>query len=629
MSRSNNPPERGPSLIHPCPLHAGAGLLAEHASWRMHLAMRGREFPDTAALQRFIDANQRGVFDDLPDDAEPADRAQDLFYRASACDSWIESSLYLEEAEACDPTNVDVKMANALRQGDLRERVRRLEALAADSEKHLREVLEDIDEVKGDAWGLLEARPALRARAALVHAFVATGRVDAAIEACRSLLAFDPGDRQGARHVLVSLLVEVGDWDEARACLKDWKDDPSSFFSWARVLLAQQTGGHAEALLEQAQACNPYALAALLHPEAFDAESPGAYEIGTEGEAEILAELQWRAWHLRPEALSWLRGHGEPESVPAELRTPTWAAIVEGDEEQLRDGLVAFLDPTDEDVFRRLVAYVEEGPIEEEWHVSENALQLLERLGLASRAVPQLVAYLERVARLLDAPESAVLPCLKAAGEAAVAPLLAAHDRAANERERDHLLSGLVATKVRDDEIYRRLVAFLDEDLFVGTGLLIDYGDPRAIPLFSVRLDAADPALESTPPSTVADLIDAILELGGALTEAQKERFASFLESRARNETPEGRRERLRGLRAALQDMDVEEDERQGAISPFANEFPAGGWDLPPSSGPWGEPGGRALERRDLPGRNEPCWCGSGKKYKRCHWAEDEAGRRH
>ena len=24
-----------------------------------------------------------------------------------------------------------------------------------------------------------------------------------------------------------------------------------------------------------------------------------------------------------------------------------------------------------------------------------------------------------------------------------------------------------------------------------------------------------------------------------------------------------------------------------------------------------------------LPGRNEPCWCGSGKKYKKCHEPED------
>ncbi len=25
-----------------------------------------------------------------------------------------------------------------------------------------------------------------------------------------------------------------------------------------------------------------------------------------------------------------------------------------------------------------------------------------------------------------------------------------------------------------------------------------------------------------------------------------------------------------------------------------------------------------------LPGRNEPCWCGSGKKYKKCHQPEDQ-----
>lgn len=28
----------------------------------------------------------------------------------------------------------------------------------------------------------------------------------------------------------------------------------------------------------------------------------------------------------------------------------------------------------------------------------------------------------------------------------------------------------------------------------------------------------------------------------------------------------------------------------------------------------------------DIPelGRNEPCWCGSGKKYKRCHMPDDQ-----
>lgn len=26
----------------------------------------------------------------------------------------------------------------------------------------------------------------------------------------------------------------------------------------------------------------------------------------------------------------------------------------------------------------------------------------------------------------------------------------------------------------------------------------------------------------------------------------------------------------------------------------------------------------------DKPGRNESCWCGSGKKYKKCHLPEDQ-----
>ena len=28
--------------------------------------------------------------------------------------------------------------------------------------------------------------------------------------------------------------------------------------------------------------------------------------------------------------------------------------------------------------------------------------------------------------------------------------------------------------------------------------------------------------------------------------------------------------------------------------------------------------------QREKVGRNDPCWCGSGKKYKKCHLVEDE-----
>lgn len=31
------------------------------------------------------------------------------------------------------------------------------------------------------------------------------------------------------------------------------------------------------------------------------------------------------------------------------------------------------------------------------------------------------------------------------------------------------------------------------------------------------------------------------------------------------------------------------------------------------------------IRKEKKPGRNEPCWCGSGTKYKKCHLNQDEA----
>ncbi len=31
------------------------------------------------------------------------------------------------------------------------------------------------------------------------------------------------------------------------------------------------------------------------------------------------------------------------------------------------------------------------------------------------------------------------------------------------------------------------------------------------------------------------------------------------------------------------------------------------------------------VRRTERPGRNEPCWCGSGNKYKKCHLRSDES----
>jgi preprotein translocase subunit SecA len=53
----------------------------------------------------------------------------------------------------------------------------------------------------------------------------------------------------------------------------------------------------------------------------------------------------------------------------------------------------------------------------------------------------------------------------------------------------------------------------------------------------------------------------------------------------------------------------------------------AGGAGPAATPGPPRAPASQATVKRDRPklGRNDPCYCGSGKKYKNCHYREDQA----
>ena len=388
------------------------------------------------------------------------------------------------------------------------------------------------------------------------------------------------------------------------------------------------SGSGADRLLERAMDANPFVAGGLLTPEFSPAVPPDSYAEGDEDEADVIVDLQWRAWHRRPDALDWLHHRLEGGARPPD--EPVWERILQSDTEGLREGLSAFLDPCDEAVTSRLIAFVEEATLDGDEHIADNAILLLGLLGLAARAVPEVVTFIQRHLISGDIHSTHVDLFCAAAGSDAVEPLLAAHDSEPLVEDRLALLEALVWTRVRTPAIYDRLLAYFGERPMEGAALLASYGDDRALPHLSKSLDASDPEPRSGTP--VADLIDAIHDLGGGLTPSQEERFAFFVEARNRQQTPSGRRDLARQVMEAVRKI-REEDEASFEEDALFEEdrWPPEFGAAPPSAYPYSLPlqddGATIQARGDRPGRNEPCWCGSGKKYKRCHLAADETGR--
>ncbi|MCX5732563.1 MAG: SEC-C domain-containing protein [Deltaproteobacteria bacterium] len=195
-----------------------------------------------------------------------------------------------------------------------------------------------------------------------------------------------------------------------------------------------------------------------------------------------------------------------------------------------------------------------------------------------SEAVEPLVALLESVESEAYLYSAAIF-ALGDIGAAAVEPLLAAWPRADDDAA-DAIADALVQTGVKDDRILELLLGTLDRSHALGSTLLGQYGDRRARPALSRAVDGIE--VDPTSPIrniTVYDLEDSIHLLGGALTQAQSEKV-----SRAR-ELSDTLRRVLGG---------------RGVLEP--------------------------ARRQERPGRNAPCWCGSGKKYKRCHLDAGDQG---
>lgn len=215
------------------------------------------------------------------------------------------------------------------------------------------------------------------------------------------------------------------------------------------------------------------------------------------------------------------------------------------------------------------------------------AAHLAHALRLAD-AIPVLARCVERLGDRHPLGTAAI-SALSRLGPSGTEALLSAFDRCRTSEVRAALAQALAWTPGEDARVRAALVRLLDEDPALAARLLAMRGEWAAVPELSkaVTRIAGDPD-DDCPACTseqLRALAVAIRALGGALSDEQWRGYDDVL---ARRDASFALAEHA--LEDALED---------------AMEAVARG------AGPAARPA--------RPGRNDPCPCGSGKKYKKCH----------
>jgi hypothetical protein len=201
----------------------------------------------------------------------------------------------------------------------------------------------------------------------------------------------------------------------------------------------------------------------------------------------------------------------------------------------------------------------------------------------ATAAVPVLLEVLEDSA-YDNVIYSNCIYALKAIGAAVLEPSLAAITEDASDDFSAALGEVLCALGVHDERILVVLLAGLKREPELFAGHLARYGDPRAVPALVAAFDSLVPDANAEgmyANQASVEVVYAIDTLGGTLTATQRAHHDRLMAPRER------------GIGRVRQTLETST----------------------------GLPGESDTVRRSETklGRNEPCWCGSGKKYKKCH----------
>lgn len=167
-----------------------------------------------------------------------------------------------------------------------------------------------LQQYRGRLWEIAEARPFLRAKAAVAEALEKAGKSTDAILHLEAVLAMDPADHLEVRLPLARCYLAAGKLQPLEALLKTEEDSP--FLAWATVLarLKAQNEKAARKALEHARKVAPLVEEFLTGRQKLPRKPKSAPEPGTPEAAAATLKQFGELWSNDREALYWLFKQG-------------------------------------------------------------------------------------------------------------------------------------------------------------------------------------------------------------------------------------------------------------------------------------------------------------------------------
>ncbi len=283
----------------------------ERTMRELHQALESQNFASKDDMHAFINEFNAGGGSPLPTAGRArsaSEKAQELAYDAMEADDPNAAVKLAMRAVELDRRCVDALIILAHAGSDSQdELIENLAKTVLTGEEALGEGF--FEENAGHFWGILEARPYMRARQELADLLRDAGRTEEAISQYEAMLELNPNDNQGVRDLLLACYLTRGDLDGARRLFDQYEDDPSATFQWSRVLERHLAGDEAKAvtLLAEARKDNTFVEPYLAGRKRMPSALPDYYSPGEESEALHVAVSLRPAWKEHGKAVAWFK----------------------------------------------------------------------------------------------------------------------------------------------------------------------------------------------------------------------------------------------------------------------------------------------------------------------------------